>query len=77
MDDKGEMLEETACDNTLADTKEFAGRTKSEYGRKGQCCAACETMGNKFQITLKIKIIFGIEISFSKILKYFHDKLDA
>ena len=33
MDDKGKILEETAYENTLADTKEFAGRSKREYGR--------------------------------------------
>ena len=33
MGDRGEIPEEVAYDSTLADTKEFAGRSKREYGR--------------------------------------------
>ena len=53
MDDKGKILEETAYENTLADAKEFAGRMKREYGRRGQCCAACETTGNMWLKTFE------------------------
>ena len=53
MDGKGRILEETAYDNTLADAKEFAGRMKREYGRRGQCRAACEATGNMWLKTFE------------------------
>ena len=53
MDGKGRILEETACDNTLEDAKEFAGRMKRKYDRKGQCRAACETTGNMWLKTFE------------------------
>ena len=53
MDDKGKILEETAYGNTLEDAKEFAGRMKREYGRRGQCRAACETTGNMWLKTFE------------------------
>ena len=53
MDDKGRILEETAYDNTLEDAKEFAGRMKKKYGRRGRCHAACETTGNMWLKTFE------------------------
>ena len=66
MDDKGKILEETAYDNTLADAKEFAGRMKREYGRRGQCRAACETTGNMW---LKAFEEYGIPIQLANTYK--------
>ena len=43
MNCRGKMLEEITYDNTLADAKEFAGRIKREYGKKGRCRVACKS----------------------------------
>ena len=66
MDDKGNILEESAYENTLADAKEFAGRMKRECGRKGQCRATCETAGNMW---LKAFEEYGIPIKLANAYK--------
>ena len=43
MDDKGNVLEEASCPNTLKYATEFAQRTA---GRHGECRAVCESTGN-------------------------------
>ena len=69
MDDKGKMLEETAYDNTLVDAKEFACRMKREYGRRGQCRAACETTGNMWLKTFEAFEEYGIPIKLANTYK--------
>ena len=69
MDDKGKILEETAYENTLADAKEFAGKMKREYGRRGQCRAACETTGNMWLKTFEAFEEYGIPIKLANTYK--------
>ena len=69
MDDKGKILEESAYENTLVDAKEFACRMKKEYGRKGQCRAACETTGNMWLKTFEAFEEYGIPIKLANTYK--------
>ena len=69
MDDIGRMLEETAYENTLADAKEFTGRMKREYSRRGQCRAAYETTGNMWLKTFVAFEEHGIPIRFANTYK--------
>ena len=69
IDDKGKILEEIAYDNTLTDAKEFAGRMKRKYGRKGQCRAACETTGNMWLKTFEAFEEHGIPIKLANTYK--------
>ena len=69
MDDKGKILEETAYDNTLEDAREFAGRMKREYGRRGQCRAACKTTGNMWLKTFEAFEEYGIPIQLANTYK--------
>ena len=68
MDDKGKI-----CVYTLVDAKEFACRMKREYGRRGQCRAACETTGNMWLKTFEAFEEYGIPIKLNYKMKIISD----